>query len=235
MRGRHSLLSPLSLWLSQLECSSPAGFARRVNHALSTPNTHPHSVGRGPVQPGLPLFGVFTGMVLSRGVEVRPAADWWGSICAWPLKSVIIIIQHGWRKWASSYWNAIHSQYCTCNSCWRWRHSSELWLTNGQLKCFWQQRRGYSKDGASKAIQWLDMEKCLTGIGTKPALFCWPYILSCFYSMATFEWGTLNRSWNLCKIHAISILAFSCTQGQGGLLKGGGGTPEHSYKIHGNS
>lgn len=50
MQGRLSrfslhLLFPLSLCLSLLECSSPTGFAQRVNHVLYSLNTHLHSEG----------------------------------------------------------------------------------------------------------------------------------------------------------------------------------------------
>lgn len=58
-----------------LERSSPTGFAVRVNHTHSTASTLTCTVrGRGPVQSGLAIIRVFTGIMLSRDGEVRAAA-----------------------------------------------------------------------------------------------------------------------------------------------------------------
>lgn len=47
----------------------------RVNHAHSTASTLTCTArGRGPVQSGLAIIRVFTGIMLSRDGEVRPAA-----------------------------------------------------------------------------------------------------------------------------------------------------------------
>lgn len=61
---------PLSLCLSLLECSTPTGFAVRVNHVHSAASTLTCTVrGCGPVQSGLAIIRVFTGIMLSRDVR----------------------------------------------------------------------------------------------------------------------------------------------------------------------
>lgn len=86
---------PLLLGLSLLECSSPTGSAVRVNHVHSAASTLTCAVrGRGPMQSGLAIIRIFTGIMLSRDVEVRSAAGegGWGPICPSSPKATLIFI-----------------------------------------------------------------------------------------------------------------------------------------------
>lgn len=120
--------------------------------------------------------------------------------------------QEHWSKWACSYWNGIHSRHCTCNLLSPvWRYSSELCLPERPIKrLLMQQRRGYSEDNASKATQWLDVAKCLTGTGPKRALCRWKYISPLCSAKRNFVKPAQHN------INPTSTLAFSCTQGRVG-------------------